>query len=205
MNRVAAKIAQEVAVLLEHRGRHAGPREQVAEHHAGRPAAHHAASGGLVGVTGRVDGSLFRRQVGARFCAPAAARRVWRLPSGRRPTNDQRRCLPPRQPIATPLAHATNTATTVRHRIPQRGQHDRGRAQALARHGAVAQGRLQGRRQRRVGGPPFGPADRRAAGQEAGGADRATSSTCARWSASCIAIWRSVRTATSATRRGASR
>ena len=43
MDRVAAEVAQEVAVLLEHHGANAGAGEQVAEHHAGRAAADDAA------------------------------------------------------------------------------------------------------------------------------------------------------------------
>jgi hypothetical protein len=45
MDRVAAKIAQEVGVLLEHRHVDAGARQQIAQHHAGGAAAHDAASG----------------------------------------------------------------------------------------------------------------------------------------------------------------
>ena len=44
MDRVAAKIAQEVGMLLEHRDVDAGAREQKAEHHAGRPAVDDAAA-----------------------------------------------------------------------------------------------------------------------------------------------------------------
>ena len=43
MHRVAAEVAQEVAVLLEHDGAHAGTPQQVAEHHSGRAAAGDAA------------------------------------------------------------------------------------------------------------------------------------------------------------------
>ena len=46
MDGVAAEVAQEVAVLLQHDGPHAGARQQEAQHHAGRPAAHDAALGG---------------------------------------------------------------------------------------------------------------------------------------------------------------
>jgi uncharacterized protein with von Willebrand factor type A (vWA) domain len=42
---VAAKVAQEIRVLLEHDDIDAGAREQEAEHHPGRPAAGNAASG----------------------------------------------------------------------------------------------------------------------------------------------------------------
>ena len=45
MNGVAAKIAQEVGVLLQHHHRHAGARQQKAEHHAGRSPAGNAAGG----------------------------------------------------------------------------------------------------------------------------------------------------------------
>ena len=43
MDRVAAEVAQEVGVLLQHDDVDAGAREQEAEHHAGRPAAGDAA------------------------------------------------------------------------------------------------------------------------------------------------------------------
>ena len=45
MDGVAAKVAQEVGVLLEHDDVDAGAREQEAEHHAGRAAADDAATG----------------------------------------------------------------------------------------------------------------------------------------------------------------
>ena len=45
MNGVAAEIAQEVGVLLQHHHVDAGAREQEAEHHAGGPAAGDAACG----------------------------------------------------------------------------------------------------------------------------------------------------------------
>ena len=45
MHRVAAEVAQEVGVLLEHHRRHAGAGEQEAEHHAGGAAADDAAAG----------------------------------------------------------------------------------------------------------------------------------------------------------------
>ena len=44
MDRVAAEVAQEVGVLLEHHDVDAGARQQQAEHHAGRPAADDAAA-----------------------------------------------------------------------------------------------------------------------------------------------------------------
>ena len=43
MDRVAAEIAQEIAVLLQHDDIDAGARQQEAEHHPGRPAAGDAA------------------------------------------------------------------------------------------------------------------------------------------------------------------
>ena len=43
MHDIAAEIAQEVGVLFENGDRDAGARQQKAEHHAGRPAAGHAA------------------------------------------------------------------------------------------------------------------------------------------------------------------
>ena len=46
MHRVAAEVAQEVGVLLEHHRRHAGAGQQEAQHHAGRAAADDAAAGG---------------------------------------------------------------------------------------------------------------------------------------------------------------
>ena len=49
MHGVAAKVAQEVAVLLQHHHIDAGAREQEAQHHAGRPAAGDAAASGDVG------------------------------------------------------------------------------------------------------------------------------------------------------------
>ena len=45
MHGVAAEVAQEVAVLLQHHGLHAGARQQEAQHHARRAAAHDAALG----------------------------------------------------------------------------------------------------------------------------------------------------------------
>ena len=44
MDRIAAEVAQEVGVLLEHDDLHARPRQQQAEHHPGRPAARDAAA-----------------------------------------------------------------------------------------------------------------------------------------------------------------
>src|SRR3954469_9486210 len=44
MDRVAAEITQEIGVLLEHRHVDAAAREEKAEHHAGRPAAHDTAA-----------------------------------------------------------------------------------------------------------------------------------------------------------------
>ena len=46
VDRVAAEIAKEVGVLLQHRDLDAGTRQQKAEHHAGRTAAGDAALGG---------------------------------------------------------------------------------------------------------------------------------------------------------------
>ena len=43
MNGVAAEVAQEVAVLLQHDDVDAGARQQKTEHHPGRPAAGNAA------------------------------------------------------------------------------------------------------------------------------------------------------------------
>ena len=45
MDRVAAKIAQEIRVFFQHDDIDAGAREQEAEHHAGRTAANDATSG----------------------------------------------------------------------------------------------------------------------------------------------------------------
>ena len=45
MNRVAAKIAQEVAMFFQHDDVDAGAREKIAAHHAGRAAAHDANAG----------------------------------------------------------------------------------------------------------------------------------------------------------------
>ncbi len=45
MDGVAAEVAQEVAMLLQHHHLHAGARQQEPQHHAGRPAAHDAALG----------------------------------------------------------------------------------------------------------------------------------------------------------------
>ena len=53
MNGVAAEVAEEIGVLLEHDHVDAGPREQEAEHHARRPAAGDAALGGRVGCQPR--------------------------------------------------------------------------------------------------------------------------------------------------------
>ncbi len=46
MDGVAAEVAQEVGVLLQHDGPDAGARQQEAQHHAGRAATHDAALGG---------------------------------------------------------------------------------------------------------------------------------------------------------------
>ena len=43
VDRVAAKVAQEVRVLLQHQHRHPGPGQEQAQHHAGGPAARDAA------------------------------------------------------------------------------------------------------------------------------------------------------------------
>ena len=63
MDRVAAEVAQEVGVLLEHDRAHSGASEQVAEHHSRRTAAGDAAlrrradrGGPAVGVEGRCHG-----------------------------------------------------------------------------------------------------------------------------------------------------
>jgi len=45
MDRVAAEIAQEIGVLLQHHDVDTAAREQEAEHHAGRSASHDAAAG----------------------------------------------------------------------------------------------------------------------------------------------------------------
>src|SRR4030095_14650824 len=45
MNGIAAKIAKEIGVLLQHRHGYAGSGEQIANHHSGRPTTNdHAAS-----------------------------------------------------------------------------------------------------------------------------------------------------------------
>jgi hypothetical protein len=44
VNRVAAEIAVEICVLLEHRHVHAGAGQQVTGHHSRRPAAHDEAT-----------------------------------------------------------------------------------------------------------------------------------------------------------------
>ncbi len=46
MNGIAAKIAQEIAVLFQHQDFDPGARQQIAQHHAGRPAAGDAAAHG---------------------------------------------------------------------------------------------------------------------------------------------------------------
>ena len=43
MNRIAAKIAKKILVLLQDHHVHAGARQQVTEHHARRASAHDAA------------------------------------------------------------------------------------------------------------------------------------------------------------------
>ena len=45
MNRVAAEIAKEIGVLLQHHDLNAGARQQESEHHAGGAAAGDAALG----------------------------------------------------------------------------------------------------------------------------------------------------------------
>ena len=61
VDRVAAEVAQEVGVLLEHDDLDAGAREQQAEHHAGRPAAGDAAGGRDLLVADRAHDRLPRR------------------------------------------------------------------------------------------------------------------------------------------------
>ncbi len=46
MNGIAAKIAQEIAVLFQHQDFNTGTRQQIAQHHAGRSAAGDAAAHG---------------------------------------------------------------------------------------------------------------------------------------------------------------
>jgi hypothetical protein len=46
MNGVATKIAQEVAMLFQHRNFDAGARQEIPQHHAGRPAPGDAAACG---------------------------------------------------------------------------------------------------------------------------------------------------------------
>ena len=59
MNGVAAKVAQEIAVLLEHHDLDAGARQEQAEHHPGRPAAGNGAGG--------LNGRRHRGNVGRRM------------------------------------------------------------------------------------------------------------------------------------------
>ncbi len=73
MDRVAAEVAQEVGVLLEHDHASAGAGEQQAEHHAGRAAADDAAIGLDVAGIGR------RRGVGRSRAHRRAAATVERL------------------------------------------------------------------------------------------------------------------------------
>ena len=42
MDRIAPEVAQEIAVLFEHGHRYPGARQEIAGHHSGRTAAHHA-------------------------------------------------------------------------------------------------------------------------------------------------------------------
>ncbi len=79
VDRVAAEIAQEIAVLLQHDDIDAGARQQEAEHHPGRPAAGDAALGG----------DRLRGHVGHTPAAPPSARGSWApssMPSGCRIT-----------------------------------------------------------------------------------------------------------------------
>ena len=46
MNSIAAKVAQEIAVLFQHQHLDAGARQQIPQHHAGRTAAGDAAARG---------------------------------------------------------------------------------------------------------------------------------------------------------------
>ena len=57
MHGVAAEIAEEIGVLFQHDRFDSGAPEQIAQHHAGRPAADDAAAG----VEGALRGRLFRR------------------------------------------------------------------------------------------------------------------------------------------------
>jgi hypothetical protein len=50
MDRVAAEVAQEIGVLLQHHDVDAGARQQEAEHHSRRTAARHAAARGNRGI-----------------------------------------------------------------------------------------------------------------------------------------------------------
>ena len=84
MHRVAAKVAQEVAVLLEHHHIDAGAREQEAEHHAGRPAAGYAAAGRDVG---HLFGGQARRVSGNRGALSGGQ---WLRPPAMLPFAEQR-------------------------------------------------------------------------------------------------------------------
>ena len=67
MDGVAAEVAQEVGVLLQHHDIDAGAGEQIAEHHAGRPASGDAAASG--------DDFVGMAQAGPRVLASASASR----------------------------------------------------------------------------------------------------------------------------------
>ncbi len=45
MHGIAAKIAEEIVMLLQHGDGYSGPRQQVAEHHPRRPTAYNTACG----------------------------------------------------------------------------------------------------------------------------------------------------------------
>ena len=71
MNGVAAEIAEEIGVLLQHDDIHPGARQEKAEHHSGRSAPGDAAFGGDRGV--RHHGPLLRRRRRHRVSAPRPA------------------------------------------------------------------------------------------------------------------------------------
>ena len=63
MDRVASKVAEEIAMFLEHDDVHAGAREQIAEHHPGGAAASNAATRARqarIGHRGEMIASILR-------------------------------------------------------------------------------------------------------------------------------------------------
>ena len=71
MNRVAAKVAKKIGVLLQNDDLHTRAGKEMARHHSSRPAAHDAASG-----VGRLQGCTLHRPLSHSAQAQTVARLV---------------------------------------------------------------------------------------------------------------------------------